>query len=213
MDRRGGGGGLRPPSFGDHPNLTDNIQRNQPHKIVDSERTELTEIPTALSEESDQSQPMPNCKSTFDTRETKHSTSPSSDELPSAATIHAPSPSQCPPGLPFPDYEYRSRGEARHGWKSRRCASLAVRPSRTAAPTLFLQEAAHLVSLLSAVALSDPTRHWSPYFGFHPGARREIKGDARSRAVRKQSIPRSRGRMGKTTRLRQGHPWNFIITS
>ena len=113
------------------------------------------EIPTALSEESDQSQPMPNCKSTFDTRETKHSTSPSSDELPSAATIHAPSPSQCPPGLPFPDYEYRSRGEARHGWKSRRGASLAVRPSRTAAPTLFLQEAAHLVSLLSAVALSS----------------------------------------------------------
>lgn len=75
-------------------------------------------------------------------------------------SIHAsPSPKE----LPFPEYTARSSGNS----------SISTGESKQIPPTLFVQEAAHLVSLLSAVALSTlrcgSDEAESPLVEFVPG--------------------------------------------
>lgn len=81
-------------------------------------------------------------------------------------------------GLPFPEYKSQSYGMNDRPQTAGAGSRMRIREPQNQAPTLFMQEAAHLVSLLSAVALSTlrcgdsndmsmvefvPGRHWPNY--------------------------------------------------
>jgi len=153
---------IQPPSFGDHQHLDDNsvLQRDREN---DGEMTELSsENPTFSSEEGESNQSSNgifkfNFGSFLNIRRRKKGGQ--SNKTAVTISIHA-SPS--PQGLPFPEYKSRSyrnnslkgKGSLNGTARTKQCSSMSICDSKKTPPTLFMQEAAHLVSLLSAVALS-----------------------------------------------------------
>jgi len=155
---------IRPPSFGDHQNTDGNsvLKRNVGEsyaemKVMNREETDLTKASTFISEESSQVRRRTGT-SNFGRflnpkHKNKHGATHVSEmtEISSVVSIHAsPSPHE---GLPYPEYKSRSYGKG-GPTENGSTSSTDIPQSQEALPTLFLQEAAHLVSLLSAVALA-----------------------------------------------------------
>ena len=163
---------VRPPSFGDHQHLNDLVlQRDR--EEVDANGA-LTEDDDGLSNES-----ISRTTSNFGSflnrklkRRRRKKTKNSTAEL---VSINVASSSNCEE-LPYPNYRNRMLTKALTANCSSRISikeGKAMQTKTTPIPSLFLQEGAHLVSLLSAVALStlrfDEDDSYAPLVEFTPG--------------------------------------------
>ena len=163
---------VRPPSFGDHQHLNDLVlQRDR--EEVDANGA-LTEDDDGLSNES-----ISRTTSNFGSflnrklkRRGRKKTKNSTSEL---VSINVASSSSCEE-LPYPNYRNRMLTKALTANCSSRISikeGKAMQTKTTPIPSLFLQEGAHLVSLLSAVALStlrfDEDDSYAPLVEFTPG--------------------------------------------
>jgi len=176
---------IRPPSFGDHQHVGDQLGQKNRLKgnnttEITRELTELTENPTFNSEESSRPPQVGNGKASKYRKylNDKHKHKEGYCPMSSVVSINSSPSSE---GLPYPDYKSKFYGKVPLGEKSVSGSimgtGLSIGRSQDALPTLFLQEAAHLVSLLSAVALASmrcesdcvnmiefvPNRRWPNY--------------------------------------------------
>eukprot|EP00571_Detonula_confervacea_P015947 CAMPEP_0172305306 /NCGR_PEP_ID=MMETSP1058-20130122/6625_1 /TAXON_ID=83371 /ORGANISM="Detonula confervacea, Strain CCMP 353" /LENGTH=505 /DNA_ID=CAMNT_0013016859 /DNA_START=41 /DNA_END=1558 /DNA_ORIENTATION=- len=165
---------VKPVSFGDHQHLNDLILQRNREKDGET-KVETEKITSEETNEAKNGTPNLNFGSFLRKRRKNKET----DKTVESVSINASSPRE---ELPFPEYKNSFLKKAAlkgvgspltQTARTERCSSMSIDEGRPAVPSLFLQEGAHLVSLLSAVALSglrcDSEYAEAPLTKFIPG--------------------------------------------